>query len=133
MGKCPVRYIIPAGGQVRCQRYLSQCLRDWSHVGRRWTGVKGRFVSFAWRFQPEDLALATGDWQRVIRAELRRLDYECKYASEAKNPYLYRKHREDRTFVAQYVVRARRNRFGTMESFLGTDATPIGQSKLGRD
>lgn len=102
MVKCPLKS--PNG--VKCNRHLHQCLRDWSHVGRKWLPKpRPHYVNEAWYWKPPETVLAGPQWQQKIRAEVRHLSYERKYAAEDKNPARYRAASESYALVAGLVVR----------------------------
>lgn len=133
MVKCPATYTDPeTGKRVKCNRLLIQCLRDWSHVGRRYRKLpRPHFENHAWHWEPTETQLAGPEWQVKIKAEVRRLGYECKYASDIRNPRLYALYSGQRKFVVGFVVRTHQNRFGISERYWAGDASPISQTKLG--
>lgn len=126
MVKCPARN----ENGVKCRRELVQCLRDGMHFGTRRHGPRLSLQELAqWHWDVQKVALGP-EWQVKVRAELRRLDYQCKDAAQARNPYAYKRAREDRQFLAGFVVRERKHHSGAMVRINPTTALPIGQAVL---
>lgn len=103
------------------------------HVGRKFLGVKkASFMNEAWRDSTRPI-VSDPKGQQKLAAELRRLRYARLDASQLKQPRMYAAWDRKLKFLAGFVVKVKKNRYGVAVRINATTALPIGQAKLGLD
>lgn len=133
MVKCPVTRLCNHGKHVvKCHRTLFECLKTGQHSGSARFREAGKWQSevyaWSWLIPMEKLCLPA--WQTKIKAEVRRLGWMCKEASESKNPRLYKFSKEARSFVAGFVVRETTGPSGVTRRVLSSTMLPVSQRRL---